>query len=275
MKTTLLAVSIIFGGVCCAQTQVRPPQPLPSYKELKFPALRQVKIPEPATYTLPNGLKLFLLEEHELPLVSGVALVRTGNLFDPPDKRGLAGLTGTVLRTGGTKNRTGDDIDTELENIAASVESNIGESSGTLSFSALRENTDQVLGLFKELLTAPEFRQEKLDLAKTQLRSSIARRNDDAGGIAGREFANILYGRNTPYGWMIDYEHVDRIQQEDLAGFYRRYFFPANIMLAVYGDFSTAEMKAKLEKLFGDWNYKQPPVSGVSVSCCEGCARCL
>ena len=251
MKRRLLLL-VFSAAVVCAQ-------PLPSYNQLKFPPLRQVQPPEVATYTLPNGMRLYLLEDHELPLVGGFALIRTGNLFDPPGKVGLAEVTGAVLRTGGTSSKTGDELDLALENIAASVESSIGESSGQVSFSALRENTHQVLAVFKEVLTAPEFRQEKIDLVKMQLRSAISRRNDEAQEIASREFGEIVYGKDTPYGWRIEYATLDRIQRQDLVEFHRRYFFPANVMLAVYGDFAVAEMKAALEKLFGDWNSQQPP----------------
>jgi zinc protease len=234
--------------------------PIPSYKQLKFPPLKQVQIPEPMTFTLPNGMKVYLLENHELPLVSGMALVRTGNLFDPPDKRGLADFTGQVLRTGGTKSKTGDAIDVELENIAASIESQIGESSGSVAFGCLRENTDQVMSLFVDVLTNPEFRQDRFDLAKQHERSSISRRNDDAGDIASRELSNTVYGKDNPYGWVIEYEHVERIQREDLQAFYKRYFFPKNIRLSIYGDFNSAEMKSRIEKLFASWTVDQPAV---------------
>lgn len=233
---------------------------VPSLSELKFPPLGPIKIPEVTTVTLPNGMKLFLLEDHELPIVNGAARIRTGNLFDPPDKVGLAGLTGTVLRTGGTQTLTGNQLDQELEDIAASVESQIGETGGTVSFSTLKENTDKVLGIFHDLLTAPAFRQERLDLAKSQLRSSIARRNDDAHGITQREFANIVYGKDTPYGWQIEYATLDHIARKDLVDFYQRYYFPANVMLALWGDFNTAEMRAKIEKLFAGWTVQQPGV---------------
>jgi zinc protease len=250
----------LLASLLNAQTEVRRAIALPSYKDLKFPPLPPLKIPEPVTFTLPDGIRVYLLEDHELPVISGSALIRTGNLFDPPDKKGLAQMTGDVLRSGGTKAKSGDDIDVELENIAASVESGIGESSGNLSFSALRENTDQVLSVFHDFLTSPEFRQDKVDLEKTQSRSSIARRNDDANGIVGREFGNILYGQNTPYGWTIEYKDVDNIQRADLVNFYKRYYFPANIMLAIYGDFSAPEMRTKLERIFADWSVTQPPV---------------
>jgi hypothetical protein len=99
-----------------------------------------------------------------------------------------------------------------------------------------------------------------LDLAKPQARGGISRRNDDAASIAGREASDIIYGRNNPYGWRMEYYHLDNIKREDLIAFYKRYFFPSNIMLAVQGDFNTAEMRARIEKLFGSWDYKQPAV---------------
>jgi zinc protease len=234
-------------------------QPVPSYKDLKYPALPQPKIPEPAQFTLSNGLRVFLLEDHELPLVHGLALVHAGNLFDPPDKRGLSEVMAEVLRSGGTKSRTGDQIDEQLENLAASVESSMDETSASMSFSALKETADPVLQTFRDVMTNPEFRQDKIDLTLSQLRSSIARRNDDTNAIPDRELMSIIYGRDTPYGWQIEYEHLARIHREDLLRFYQRYYFPKNILLAVYGDFSTSEMKDKLEMLFGDWKVEQPP----------------
>ncbi len=234
--------------------------PIPSHQELKFPPLRPVRIPHVEQCALPNGMRVYLLENHELPLVSGLALVRTGNLFEPPNKVGLAGITGSVMRSGGTRRKNGNDLDVELENIAASVESSIGETSGQVAFSALRENTDQVLGIFKDVLTAPAFPQDKIDLAKTQARSHIARRNDDPEEIAVREFTDTVYGKNTPYGWRVEYRTISNITRDDIVAFHRRYYFPANIMLAVYGDFSTPVMKAKLERLFGTWGVTQPPV---------------
>ena len=257
----LTTIAFVAAGLLNGQTKpAASTAVIPSYKDLKYPPLKPVKIPNVATFTLPNGLKLYLLENHELPLVRGSALVRTGNLFDPPDKAGLATITGMVLRTGGTKGKTGDQLDEELENIAASVESSIDESFGVASFSSLKENTDEVLGVFHDILTMPGLRQDKIDLAKTELRSGISRRNDDPHGIVEREFYQTVYGRNTPYGWRLEYATVDRIDRDDVVHFYERYFFPSNIMLAVIGDFSTADMKAKLEREFGGWTVKQPPV---------------
>lgn len=257
----LPALIVLFAPLVFAQNEVHPgPVNVPSYKDLKYPALPPLSIPKPVEFTLSNGLKVYLLEDHELPLVSGGALVRAGNLFDPADKHGVAQLTGEVLRSGGTKSKTGDQLDEDLENVAASVESSIGETSGFLSFNCLKENTDHVLAVFKEFLTEAEFREDKVDLARTQIRSEISRRNDDAGGISDREFSRIVYGPKTPYGWQIEYADIDAIHRQDLVDFYHRYYFPANIILEIYGDFSSAEMKSKLEQLLGEWKYTQPPV---------------
>jgi len=263
--TTLLRAGLpglLLTFAAAAQTISPAPVPgaPPAYRDLKFPPLKHVPIPSVATYTLPNGIKLYVLEDHELPVIRGTVLVRVGNLLEPADKVGLASVTGTVMRSGGTKTKTGDQLDEELENMAASVEANIGESSGSVSFSTLKENTDAVLAVFKEVLTQPEFRQDKIDLAKNELRGGIARRNDDAHGVAAREFSDIVYGRDTPYGWRMEYATIDHITRADVISFYRRYFFPANMLMAVWGDFSTAEMQAKLTGLLGDWNYTQPAV---------------
>ena len=249
----VLFAALLATGVS-AQTKVG------SYKDLKYPPLGQVKVPVPTEATLSNGMRVFLLEDHELPLVSGSATIRTGNLFDPPEKIGLADLTAAVMRSGGTTAKSGDQLDVELENIAASVESSMGETSASVSFSALRETADTALGVFKDVLSDPGFRQDKIDLLLSQMRSGISRRNDDPDGIPDRELSRIVYGRDTPYGWQVEYADLDRIHRDDLVKFYQRYYFPKNIMLAVYGDFNTAEMKDKLEKLFGGWKAEQQPV---------------
>ena len=251
----IVTVALVLAGLALAQAPK-----IPTYKELKYPPLGQVKIPEPVQATLSNGMRLFLLENHELPLISGSVMIHTGNLFDPADKKGLSSVMADALRSGGTKAKTGDQLDVELENIAASVESGMDETSASVSFSALKETAGTALAIFKEVLTNPEFRQDKIDLFLTQARSGIARRNDEPDGIADRELSRILYGPNTPYGWQIEYTDLDNIKREDVQAFYRRYYFPKNMMLEVYGDFNAAQMKDQLEKLFADWKVEQPAV---------------
>jgi zinc protease len=231
-----------------------------SPRDLKYAPLRAIQAPNIAAFTLPNGMKLYLLEDHDLPVVAGVALVRTGGLLDPPERIGLAQLAGITMRTGGTTLKTGEQIDTMLDNIASNVDSAIGDSAGTVSFTGLKENAGVTLQLFKEMLTQPGFRQDKMELAKTQLRGDVSHRNDSGKVIARREFASLIYGKDTAYGWQPEHETIGRITRTNLRQFHQRYFFPANVVLGVWGDFDTADMKGSIEKLFADWTVQQPPV---------------
>src|ERR1019366_8541307 len=132
-----------------------------SPKDLKYPPLHTIQAPVAATFILPNGMKVSLLEDHDLPLVSGIAVVRTGSLLDPPQRTGLAQLAGTAVRTGGTTAKTGNQIDNLLENAAATVESAISESAGIFSFAVSKAGAPAIMQVFQEMLTQPGFRREK------------------------------------------------------------------------------------------------------------------
>lgn len=223
------------------------------YTELQFAPLSQVKLPKYERYVLQNGLVVYLMEDHELPLVNGTALLRTGDRLEPTDKVGLAGFVGTVMRTGGTKQHSPDEINEILEQRAASVETGISESSASASFETLTENLETVFGLFAEVLRQPVFAQEKLELAKTQEKGSIARRNDDPDDIARREFRKLIYGQNSPYARITEYATLDRISREDLVQFYQQYFYPNNMILGIVGDFDAKKMRELIQAKFGDW----------------------
>jgi len=232
-----------------------------SYQDLKYPPVKPIVTPAMEPLTLANGMRVFVVEDHDAALINGMAVVRTGNLFDPKDRVGLAALTGQTMRAGGTRTRTAEQLNLLLENVAATLDSGIGESWGTVSFSGLEENADALLGAFWEVLTEPEFRQDKVEQAKQQLRATLVRGNGDAALVLRREFANTVYGKDTPYGWPVEFAGVDRITRGDLQSFYQGYYFPKNTMVAVWGDFDAAQMKAKIEKLFAGWTAEQAPVA--------------
>lgn len=240
------------------------------YTELNFPPLPEIKIPKYTRYVMDNGLVVYLMENHELPLVSGTAVFHTGDRLEPSEKVGLAELTGSVMRTGGTKQHSPDELNQLLEQRAASVESGIGTAEGSASFSALTEDTDMVLSLFAEVIREPVFAQDKLDLAKTKLRGGIARRNDSPNSIASREFEKLVYGSTSPYGRIVEYATLDNIKREDLVGFYQKYFHPNNMILGLEGDFDTQAMRELIQKKFGDWKpdgqLKKPELPSVQAA---------
>ena len=224
-----------------------------SYKEIKYPKLHEIKIPKVEEVRLKNGMRLFLLEDHELPLVHASARIRVGSVYDPPDKVGLASITGTVMRSGGTKKLSGDQIDDILESLAASVETSIGLDVGSAYMSSLKEDFDRTFAIFADILMEPAFPQDKLDLAKIEQRSMIARRNDDPNQIAFREFRKLIYGPHSVYARHPEYETIDRITREDLIAFHKKYFHPNNVILAIWGDFNKKDIVRKVEGVFQDW----------------------
>jgi zinc protease len=229
------------------------------YTELKFDPLPEVVLPKYNRYKLDNGMVVYLMEDHELPLVGGTALVRTGERLEPTDKVGLASLVGTVMRTGGTTEHTGDELNQLLEQRAASVETGIGGTSGSASFSALSEDLETVFDLFAEVVQKPVFAQEKLDLAKKQTAGQIARRNDDPNGIASREFQKLIYGNNSPYARTVEYQTLSNIAREDVVAFYKEYFHPENMILGIIGDFDSAKMRSLIQEKFGNWKPASKP----------------
>jgi zinc protease len=230
------------------------------YTDLKLPSLPEVKLPKYERFTLKNGMVVYLMEEHELPLISGTAVVRTGDRLEPETKVGLAELVGEVMRTGGTTKHTADQINDMLEQRAASVETNIGESMGSASFESLTEDLEPVFDLFAEVLRQPAFAPEKLELAKNQERGAISRRNDSPESIAKREFAKLIYGKTNPYSRTSEYKTIDQIQRDDLVGFYQQYFFPNNTILGIVGDFDSSKIKSLIQTKFGDWQPSQTPI---------------
>jgi predicted Zn-dependent peptidase len=244
----LILVCALLAGQTPAQTQ---------YKDLKYPTLHDIKIPPVQRSVLANGMVVYLVEDHELPVINARVRIGVGSIDDPSDKIGLASITGSVMRTGGTAKRTGDQIDAELESIAASVETGIDLTSGYAVMSVLKENTDTGLDVLADVLMNPAFPQEKLDLQKIEDRSLIARRNDDVGDIAGREFDKLIYGSQSAYARVPEYATIDAIKREDLIAFHKKYFYPNNVMIGVSGDFDSKEMLKKIESAFKNWNKGQ------------------
>ena len=237
-----------------------------SHRELTYPPLREIVPPEIERSELPNGLVLYLLEDHTLPKVQGFALVQVGARYEPADRVGLAGLVGETMRTGGTTTRSADEINETLANVGASVETGIGDASGSASLFALKEDFPLVLAILADILRSPVFPEDKIELAKTAMRSQIARRNDDVAAIANREFFKLVYGEASPYARTIEYATLDRITREDVVAFHQQHFHPNQIRIGLWGDFESSAVRTLVEELFGSWQREEvrvPPAPSV------------
>jgi len=221
--------------------------------QIKIPALPPFQPQEPKRIQLSNGMVVFLQENHELPLIGGTMRIRGGSIEEPADKTGLTDVYGSVWRTGGTKTKTGDQLDDYLEARAAKVETSANDDSTVISFNCLKEDFNDVFPVFNELLREPAFRQDKIDLVKRQLYGVISRRNDDSDDIAQREAVKLAYGKDNPYARIEEYATVAAVTREDLVNWHEKYVHPANIIFGVWGDFDPVQMEQLIRKTFESW----------------------
>ncbi|HTZ81830.1 MAG TPA: pitrilysin family protein [Candidatus Acidoferrales bacterium] len=223
------------------------------WKKVPIPQLPAFKPQQPKRIELSNGMVIFLQEDHELPLIDGFARIRGGSVNEPASKVGLVDIYGEVWRTGGTKTQTGDQLDDFLEVRAAKVETGGGPDSTTISFSCLKGDLDDVFKVFADVLQNPEFRADKIDIAKKGEEDSISRRNDEVSEIAHREAVKLAYGADNPYARVPEYSTVAPITREDLIAWHNKYVHPNNIILGISGDFDSVAMEAKLRAAFDSW----------------------
>ena len=170
---------------------------------------------------------LLLQQDRELPLLSMTVLIRGGSKDEPLDKTGLTDIFAESWRAGGTRTKTGDQIDDFLALRAANVETGSESTRTSLTVHSLKKDFPEVLGLAVEILREPEFRQDKIEIAKRQLFTAISRRNDEPGEIAGRAIT------------------------QDLLMWHRRFVHAGNMVVGVSGDFEPAEMVALLKQTLG------------------------
>ncbi len=250
----LVLVVVAAAGPAGAAGGTRP------WESFKYAPLGDIKIPPYQRVVLPSGLVLYLAEDHEFPMIELSATIRAGGIYEPAAEIGLADVTGMVMRTGGTKSWSGDQIDEMVESMGAELETSIGDVTGQAYLSVLKDDFDKGLSIFAEVLASPRFDQDKIDLAKKQMAAGIARRNDDPMEIARREFTRVVYGPDHPLARMPEYDTVNAITRDDLLKFHRDFVGPDRTYLVVIGDFDTAQMKAKLEQALAGWAKAAAPL---------------
>jgi zinc protease len=221
-----------------------------THDQLVFPEINRFQMPDVITFELPNGVRFYLVEDKELPLINVNVRVRAGSYMDPADKVGLAGMTGEIMRSGGTSSYPFNELNSLLEMKAASIESSFGQTNGTVSMSVLKEDFEELLPVFIDVLKNPAFPDERITLTKTQRNSTISRRNDNAMSVAGREFLKLIYGTESPFARSSEYATIDAVMKDDVIAFHRRVVVGNNMYVGVIGDFDASTMKRQLESAF-------------------------
>jgi zinc protease len=228
------------------------------WEKIPVPPLHAFKPQQPKRIELKNGIVVFLQEDHELPFVSGSVLIPGGSREETdPAKTGIVDLYGEAWRTSGTAKMDGDAMDDFLEMRAAHIETAGDVDSTAVSWDSLKGDSNQVFDLAMDLLFHPKFNAEKLQLAQQQLATGIVRRNDDEGGIAGREAAKLVYGANSPYTRQPELATIGAVNIADLQAWHDK-TLKGKLIVGISGDFDPSAMEAKVRAAFEGLPQVQP-----------------
>ena len=219
-----------------------PPHP----SQLDYPPL-EFEPPDPAEFRreLPGGAVAYMVEDHQLPLVSVSLMLPTGDYLESDDQLGLAGFTGSQMRSGGTSSISARDFDEEAAFLATEIGSSIGDTSGGASVNCLTRNLGRSLELFFDMLKNPGFDPQRLELARAQTLQAMERRNDRTGGIAHREFSRLMRGDHFTARQSTQ-ATIEAVSVDAMREFHHKYYDPTRFLFAVSGDFDSDEMVERL-----------------------------
>jgi predicted Zn-dependent peptidase len=250
----------------------------PRPENLKYPPL-SFKPPKAADYrqTLSNGLVVYIAEDHDIPWFNASLMVRTGPFLEPKDKLGTDAFTSAVMRSGGSKTMSGDEITERMDFLGGSLgggggamgrggRGGGGGGGDAKSLSIHMRHLDEGLKIWMDVLSNPAFPEDRLRREKEAALPAIRNRNRDVGTVAGRVYEQLIYGEDTPITAERTEAGVNSVTRDDLVAWYNKYWGANNAMLIVYGDFKKAEMLQKLEATFGKWRKAEkavPPIPKV------------
>ena len=210
------------------------------------------EVPEVEPVRLANGIRVYLLEDPELPLVEVTAMIGAGSIADPPEIEGRCSLFASLLENGGAGELDPKAFEEYLESLAIDFSVSSGSYATTINLSVLKEDYGRALNILDDVLRRPRFDSDRLELLRRQSIEGIRRQNDNPGSIAGRTLNKAVYGEH-PLGRTPTVETVSAISREDLLNFHRQHFVPDNLWLAISGDFDRERLLADLNRLFEDW----------------------
>lgn len=205
--------------------------------------------------TLPNGLKIFVIESDRKPTVTFRLLVKTGSFADG-DKAGLADLTAELLGRGSPK-RKASDFAREADKIGADYSASVGDDATSIVISGLTKYADKLLDLLSDAVLNPTFPEEQLEIVRKQALSNITAGKKTPSALAANLQRKALFGDH-PYGKFQTEESVNAIKVADVKAFYDAYYFANNATIAVVGDVKSGDVVKKLEKYFGKWKQGSP-----------------
>jgi len=240
-----LFVLMLLSFVVRAQTpQATPPPPAPP---------RSGVFPKPVEQTLPNGLRVIVIERHESPLVSAQVVIKNGGEVDPPELAGLADITASLL-TKGTQTRDATQIAEQIESLGGALESGARWDSSFATVGVMSDKIAPAMEILADVVRRPTFKTEEVERLRQQYVDNLTLALGEPGSIARFVAARVVFG-DSPYGHPISgtTESLTRISPADIAKLHSRFYRPDNAILVIGGDIAAKDAFALGTKYFGDW----------------------
>ena len=251
----LLALLVFAFGVSAQTPQATPPPPA---------APRSGTFPKPAEQTLPNGLRVIVMERRESPLVSAQLMVKNGGEADPAELAGLADMTASLL-TKGTQSRDATKIAQEVESLGGSLDSGARWDSSYAQVGVMSTKIPQAMEILADVVRRPTFKSEEVERLRQQYLDNLTLALGDPGSIARFVAARVVFG-DSAYGHPLSgtTESLTRITAADIAKMHSRYYRPDNAVLVIGGDITAKDGFALATKYFGDWSKPTTPMPSLS-----------
>jgi zinc protease len=232
----------------------------------EVPPPKPIVIPTPNIQTLPNGLQVVVVERHILPLITLRLVVKSGAECDPPDLPGTAALVNGLL-TEGTTHRTARQIAEAIDSVGGVVENDVDWDGSYLSLSVLADRAELAFELVSDMIVHPGFQPAEIERQRKQTLSGLKVAHDDPAYVADTAMQQLIFS-GTPYGHPEDgtLESAARITAKDLRDYHRRYYQPANCVLAVVGDIDAREAWALADRYFSGWKNGREPAAAPAGS---------
>ncbi|MBD3179188.1 MAG: hypothetical protein GF417_06080 [Candidatus Latescibacteria bacterium] len=253
----LIAVCLLVFSCSSHRAGVSVQRPHP--RDLKYPDLK-LTMPEYQEFTLDNGMEVFFIEDHEIPIVNISMLVK--NYYPPREKLGRNTMAAWVMRNGGSENWPADKLNDELEFRAARISFSGQSLNTTISLDCLKKDLPDIMAIYADLIMHPVFPEDKIEMKRKTMLEALRRKNDKPRNIAGREYGKLIY-RGHPYGWEPTEENYQNITREDLVEFHESYFHPGNTIVGISGDVTREEIISLLNEKFRGWEESEVTVQEV------------
>lgn len=207
----------------------------------------------PKRVVLKNGITLIVVETHSLPMLNVSVAIKSGAIYDPQGKTGVANLTGILLDEG-TKTRTTKQIAEEIDFIGGRLSTSGGTDYSSASLVVLKKDINKGMDLLSDVLLNPVFPEEEVERKKKEILAGIMSDKDDPGVIASKAFYKAVF-KDHPYSMPVegDEDTVKNITREDIVTFYNKYYKPTNTIMVVVGDVEVNEIQGLIEDYFKSW----------------------